>query len=96
MEDQQTAFNTVFLSDVPREVKTLEGNNSTILNSIEPDQWDALLFEFNKRVQRKWMSTNSWFGELVLMGTGLDRTAREELLNRMVQIRETRQEIQIL
>ena len=31
------------------------------------------------------------FGELVLMGTGLDEKARKELLSKMVKLRETRQ-----
>ena len=69
------------------------------LNTLDQKGFQEFLSEFNQKVERKvnvdefkeelW-DTVVRFGEPVLMATGLDEKAREELLGKMTHMRKTK------
>ena len=77
-----------------------ESNEWMFLNTLDEKAWQDFLSEFNQRVKSEtalddfkeelWNTVVN-FGELVLMGTGLDEKARKELLGRMISLREPEQ-----
>ena len=67
------------------------------LNTLDEKAWREFLSEFNQKkksettledFQEKLWDTVVKFGEPVLMGTGLDEKSREELLSKMIKLRE--------
>ena len=64
---------------------------------MDQEGWQKFVIEFNRKLERKEeeFMEELWgivvgFGVSILMGTGLDKEAREELLSKMIHIRETR------
>ena len=74
-----------------------EGNKWMFLNTLDEKAWREFLSEFNQKVKSEttledfkevlW-DTVVKFGEPVLLGSGLDEKAREELLSKMIKLRE--------
>ena len=82
----------IFLSAERREKNTFEGNRDAFLGTL-----DENLSDFNREVdddttlddfKEELWDTVVKFGEPVLMGTGLEEKAREELLSKMVELRK--------
>ena len=78
-----------------------EGNKWMFLDTLEEKTWREFLNEFDLKAKSETrledFKEELWdtvvkFGEPVLMGTGLDKKAREELLSKMVKLREEEQE----
>ena len=79
---------------------TFEGNKSMFLGTLNEKAWREFLSEFHQKMESEtplddfkeelW-STVVKFGQPVLMGFGLNKKARKQLLNKMVKLRETRQ-----
>ena len=74
-----------------------EGNKSMFLSTMDEKMWREFLSEFNQKAKSKTtleaFQEELWdtvvkFGEPVLMGTGLDEKTREELLSKMIKLRE--------
>ena len=90
----------VFLSNESKLKNTNEGNKTIILSTLDQEGWQKFLTAVNRKVEKKTnveaFKEELWdivmeFGELILIETaGLDKVAREELLNKMIHIRETR------
>ena len=90
----------ILLSTEESKKNTFEGNKSMFLGTLDEKAWREFLSEFNQETKSETTLDNFkeelWnivvkFGEPVLMGTGLDKKARKELLSKMVKLRETRQ-----
>ena len=74
-----------------------EGNKWMFLDTLDEKAWREFLSEFNQKVKSEttledfkevlW-DTEVKFGEPVLLGSGLDEKAREELLSKMIKLRE--------
>ena len=74
-----------------------EGNKWMFLDTLDEKAWREFLSEFNQKVKSEttledfkevlW-DTVVKFGEPVLLGSGLDEKAREELLSKMIKLRE--------
>ena len=70
------------------------------LNTLPEKAWREILSEFNQEAETEarlesfkeelW-DTVVKFGEPVLMGTGLDKKARKDMLSKMIKLRETDQ-----
>ena len=70
------------------------------LNTLDEKAWREFLSEFNQKAETEatlesfkeelW-DTVVKFGQPVLMGTGLDEKTREELLDKMIKLREMEQ-----
>ena len=67
------------------------------LGTLDEDAWREFLREFNREVNSETtlddFKEELWdkvvkFGELLLMGTGLDEKARKELLSKLVELRK--------
>ena len=91
---------TVLLSNEDREKNTSEGIKWMFLDTLDQKGWQEFLSGFNHKVERKMnmdeFKVDLWdtvlrFGEPVLMATGLNEKAREELLDKMINMRETNQ-----
>ena len=89
----------ILLSSKEREKNTFEGNRDMFLGSLKDDAWQEFLKEFNQEVgsettQEKFKEelwdTVVKFGEPLLIGTGLDEKARKELLNKLIELRNSR------
>ena len=89
----------ILLSTEESKKNTFEGNKSMFLGTLDEKAWREFLSEFNHETKSEATLDNFkeelWntvvnFGELVLMGTGLDEKARKELLSKRVKLRETR------
>ena len=74
-----------------------EGNKWIFLDTLNEKAWREFLSEFDQKVKSETtledFKEELWdtvvkFGEPVLMGTGLDEKAREELLSKMIKLRE--------
>ena len=87
----------IFLSAERREKNTFEGNRDAFLGTLDEDAWREFLSDFNREVndettlddfKEELWDTVVKFGELVLMGTGLEEKARGELLSKMVELRK--------
>ena len=87
------------LSSEEREKNTFEGNKDMFLGTLEDDAWQKFLMEFNQEVgsettldkfKDELWDTVVKFGEPLLMGTGLDEKARKELLNKLIELRNSR------
>ena len=74
-----------------------EGNKWMFLNTLDEKAWREFLSEFNQKVKSETtledFKEELWdtvvkFGEPVLLGSGLDEKAREELLSKMIKLRE--------
>ena len=87
----------MILSAEEREKNTFEGNKTMFLGTLDENAWREFLRDFNREVNSEITLDNFkdelWdtvvkFGELVLMGTGLDEKARGELLSKMVELRK--------
>ena len=79
--------------------KTPSRKKGTFLNTLEQERSQKSMIGFNRKVERKVdvaeFKEELWdivveFGEPFLMGTGLDKEAREELLIKMIHTREPR------
>ena len=90
----------ILLSTKESKKNTFQGNKSMFLGTLDEKAWREFLSEFNPETKSETTLENFkeelWntvvkFGELVLMGTGLDEKARKELLSKVVKLRETRQ-----
>ena len=89
----------ILLSSEEREKNTFEGNRDMFLGSLKDDAWQEFLKEFNQEVGREttldkfkeelWNTVVN-FGEPLLIGTGLDEKARKELLNKLIELRNSR------
>ena len=88
----------ILLSAEERQKNTFEGNKDRFLRTLDEKAWQDFLSEFNQEMKSETMlhdfkelwNTVVKFGEPVLMATGLDEKAREELLSKMVKLKETR------
>ena len=89
----------ILLSTEESKKNTFEWNKSMFLGTLDEKAWREFLSEFNNETKSEATLDNFkeelWntvvnFGELVLMGTGLDEKARKELLSKRVKLRETR------
>ena len=89
----------ILLSAEGKEKNTFEGNKTMFLNTLDQEGWQEFLSKIIRKLERKvevdefkeeWRDTVVEFGEPIMMGTGLDKAAREYLLNKVVHIRETR------
>ena len=78
------------LSSEGRERNTFETNKTMFLDKLDPEGWQVCLSKFNQKVERKadvaefkeeLLDIVVEFGEPILMATGLDKGAREELFN---------------
>ena len=74
-----------------------KGNKWMFLNTLDEKAWREFLSEFNQKVKSETtledFKEELWdtvvkFGEPVLLGSGLDEKAREELLSKMIKLRE--------
>ena len=74
-----------------------EGIKGMFLSTLDEKAWREFLSEFNQKVEsditledfkEELWDTVVKFGENVLMGTGLDEKAREELSSKMIKLRE--------
>ena len=90
----------IFLSADKREKNTFEGNRDAFLGTLDADAWRKFLSDFNREVdddttlddfKEELWDTVVKFGEPILVGTGLEEKAREELLNKMVELRKAPQ-----
>ena len=90
----------ILLSAEERQKNTFEVNKNMFLMTLDEKAWRKFLSDFNHETKSETTLENFkeelWntvvkFGELVLMGTGLDEKARKELLSKTVKLRETRQ-----
>ena len=90
----------ILLSAEESKKNAFEGNKWMFLSTLDEKAWQDFLSKFNQRVKsettledfkEEWWNTVVKFGEPVLMGTGLDKKARKELLGRMVKLREPEQ-----
>ena len=93
----------VLLSDKAREKITFDGNKLMFLDTLDKKGWlEFFLSKFDQKLERKievdefkeelW-DTVVKFGEPILLPTGQDENAREELPSEMVHMRETRTNI---
>ena len=89
----------ILLSSEEREKNTFEGNRDMFLGSLKDDAWQEFLKEFNQEVgsettldkfKEELWDTVVKFGEPLLIGTGLDEKARKELLNKLIELRNSR------
>ena len=88
----------ILLSAEERQKNTFEVNKDMFLRTLDEKAWQDFLSEFNQEMKNETMlddfkelwNTVVKFGEPVLMATGLDEKAREELLSKMVKLKETR------
>ena len=89
----------ILLSLEEREKNTFEGNRDMFLGSLKDDAWQEFLKEFNQEVgsettldkfKEELWDTVVKFGEPLLIGTGLDEKARKELLNKLIELRNSR------
>ena len=73
-----------------------QGKKTMFLNTLDQEQLQKFLIEFNRKLERKVedeeFKEELWdivveFGEPILMGTGLDKEAREQLLSKIIHIR---------
>ena len=89
----------ILLSAEERQKNTFEGNKDMFLGTLDEMDWQDFLSEFNQEMKsettlddfkKELWNTVVKFGEPVLMATGLDEKAREELLTKMVKLKETR------
>ena len=90
----------ILLSAEEREKNNFEGNKTMFLGTLDEDAWRKFLSEFNREVdgeitldefKEELWDTVVKFGEPVLMGTGLEKKARRELLSKMVELRKASQ-----
>ena len=91
----------ILLSAEERQKNTFEGKKDMFLGTLDGKAWQDFLSEceFNQEMKSEttlddfkeelW-NTVVKFGEPVLIATGLDEKAREELLSKMVKLKETR------
>ena len=84
----------IFLSADKKEKNTFEGNKDAFLSTLDADAWRKFLSNFNREVdddtilddfKEELWDTVVKFGEPILVGTGLEEKAREELLSKMVE-----------
>ena len=77
-----------------------EGNKWMLKSTLDEKTWLEFLSEFNQKAETEAtlesFKEELWdpvakFGEPDLMGSGLDEKAREELLDKMIKLRETEQ-----
>ena len=89
----------ILLSAEERQKNTFEGNKYMFLGTLDEKVWQDFLNEFNQEMKsettlddfkKELWNTVVKFGEPVLMATGLDEKAKEELLSKMVKLKETR------
>ena len=89
----------ILLSSEEREKNTFEGNRDMFLGSLKDDAWQEFLKEFIQEVgsettldefKEELWDTVVKFGEPLLIGTGLDEKARKELLNKLIELRNSR------
>ena len=89
----------ILLSSEEREKNTFEGNRDMFLGSLKDDARQEFLKEFNQEVgsettldkfKEELWDTVVKFGEPLLIGTGLDEKARKELLNKLIELRNSR------
>ena len=89
----------ILLSSEERGKNTFEGNRDMYLGSLKDDAWQEFLKEFNQEVgsettldkfKEELWNTVVKFGEPLLIGTGLDEKARKELLNKLIELRNSR------
>ena len=87
----------IFLSADRREKNTFEGNRDAFLGTLDADAWRKFSSDFNREVdddtklddfKEELWDTVVKFGEPILVGTGLEEKAREELLSKMVELRK--------
>ena len=87
----------ILLSAEGREKNTFEGNKDMFLGTLDEDAWREFLSNFNREVdgeitlddfKEELWDTVVKFGELVLIGTGLEEKARGEKLSKMVELRK--------
>ena len=85
------------LSSEESKKNAFEGNKWMFLNTLDEKAWRDFLSEFNQRMKsettledfkEELLETVVKFGEPVLMSTGSDEKAREELLSKMIKLRE--------
>ena len=97
---QNSSKGMILLSTKESKKKNFEGNKWMFLETLDEKAWREFLIEFNQETKNETTLENFkeelWnkvvkFGELVLMGTGLDENATKELLGKMVKLRETEQ-----
>ena len=90
----------LLLSAEESKKNTFEGKNWMFLDTLDEKSWQDFLSEFNQKVgleailddfKREMWSTVIKFGESVLIGTGLNEKARNELLEMMISLREPKQ-----
>ena len=96
---QPVDMGLVFLSSESKKESTFEANKTMFMSTLDQDGWQKFLMELDQKVERKVdveeFKEELWdivveFGEPILMRSGLDKEAREELLSKMIHIRETR------
>ena len=96
---QPVDMGLVFLSSESKEKNTFEGNKTMFMSTLDQEGWQKFLMELDQKVERKVdveeFKEELWdivveFGEPILMRTGLHKEAREELLSKMIHVRETR------
>ena len=89
----------ILLSSEEREKNTFEENRDMFLGSLKDDAWQEFLKEFNQEVgsettldkfKEELWDTVVKFGEPLLIGTGLDEKARKELLNKLIELSNSR------
>ena len=87
----------ILLSAEESEQNTFEGNKTMILRTLDEKAWREFLREFNQETKSETIldkfkeelwNTVVKFGEPVLIATGLDEKARQELLSKTVELRK--------
>ena len=87
----------ILVSAEDREKNTFEGNKTMFLGTLDEDAWREFLSEFNREVdgeitlddfKEELWDTVLKFAEPVLMGTGLEKKTRRELMIKMVELRK--------
>ena len=90
----------ILLSPKKSRKNTFEGSKWMFLITLNEMVWRDFLSEFNQKTEteatlesfiEEFLDSVVKFGEPVLMGTGVDKKARKELLSKMIKLRETKQ-----
>ena len=100
LERRNLQLGMILLSAKESKKNTFECNKWMFLSTLDEKTWLEFLSDFNQKAGTE-ATLESFkeelcdmvvkFGELVLMGTGLNEKARKELLDKMIKLRETEQ-----
>ena len=101
LSSEASKLGMILLSAEESKKNAFEGNKWMFLSTLDEKAWQDFLSKFNQRVKKSETTMEEFkeelwntvvkFGEPVLMGTGVDKKGRKELLARRVELREPEQ-----